>query len=366
MLENKVSNAFFTLLRAGLWNRPIDYMGCFPLSEEDWDALFRISIQQTVEGVVFDGIQMLPKDQLPPRELHLKWLVRIEKIGQRNTWMNNIIAEQTRFFSTINVQPLLLKGQGLAVCYENPSRRVCGDIDWCFQSKEDFYKADDLLTRHGIVTQSTAGYSSCYLWRGCEIDHHQKIFDIHNPFSSRYLQNLEEIEKENYIQMDIHGTKVLLLSPTLQMLQVNAHILKHLLSFGIGIRQLCDAAVLYKTYKNKINGEKLKEIYTRLKIVKWVALLHEVLVKYIGLSKENLPFSYEIKHSADWMMEEIWRSGNFGFHDERYQKEQNVSSEKRENTKKRLWNNFIKYVPYAPMEAISFPLVHFYSGLVKK
>ena len=52
------------------------------------------------------------------------------------------------------------------------------------------------------------------------------------------------------------------------------------------------------------------------------------------------------------MMEEIWKSGNFGFHDERYQKE---SSGKREGTKRRLWSSFIKYVPYAPMEALSFP-----------
>jgi hypothetical protein len=42
------------------------------------------------------------------------------------------------------------------------------------------------------------------------------------------------------------------------MLQVNAHILKHLLSFGIGIRQLCDAARLYKTYHNQVDGNVLK------------------------------------------------------------------------------------------------------------
>lgn len=146
------------------------------------------------------------------------------------------------------------------------------------------------------------------------------------------------------------------------MLQVNAHILKHLLSFGIGIRQLCDAARLYKTYHNEVEGTVLKVVYTKLKIIKWIELLHEVLVKYIGLSKENLPFPLERNQSADWMMEEIWKSGNFGFHDERYQQE---NSGKREGTKRRLWSSFIKYVPYAPMEALSFPLVHFYSGLVK-
>ncbi|AQX83635.1 nucleotidyltransferase family protein [Elizabethkingia bruuniana] len=363
MLEDKVSKAFFALLRAGLWNRSIDAIDCFPLSKADWDTLFRISIQQTVEGIVFDGIQMLSSDLLPPREMHIKWLVRVEKIEQRNRWMNDILAEQVAFFSKESIQPILLKGQGLAICYENPGRRVCGDIDWYFQTTDEFYKADRLLAKYGIVTEATAGYSSFYLWRDCEIDHHQKLFDIHNPFLLGYLKHLQQHEKKRSVRISIQKEEIVLPSPLLQMLQVNAHILKHLLSFGIGIRQLCDAARLYKTYRNQVDGNVLKVVYTKLKIIKWIELLHEVLVKYIGLSEENLPFPSKRQQSADWMMEEIWKSGNFGFHDERYQ---NENSGKREGTKRRLWSSFIKYVPYAPMEALSFPLVHFYSGLVKK
>ena len=363
MLEDKVAKAFFTLLRAGLWNRSIDSIDCFPLSKADWDTLFRISVQQTVEGIVFDGIQMLSSDLLPPREMHIKWLVRVEKIEQRNRWMNDILAEQVAFFSKESIQPILLKGQGLAICYENPGRRVCGDIDWYFRTTDEFYKADKLLAKYGIVTEATAGYSSFYLWRDCEIDHHQKLFDIHNPFLSVYLQNLQQREKNLSVRISIQKEGIVLPSPLLQMLQVNAHILKHLLSFGIGIRQLCDAARLYKTYHSHIDSTVLKAVYTKLKIIKWIELLHEVLVKYIGISEEDLPFPLERNQSADWMMEEIWKSGNFGFHDERYQQE---NSGKREGTGKRLWSSFIKYVPYAPMEALSFPLVHFYSGLVKK
>ena len=69
-------------MRAGLWNKSIDAIDCFPMSKAEWDALFRISVQQTVEGIVFDGIQMLSSDLLPPRELHIKWLVRVEKLNK--------------------------------------------------------------------------------------------------------------------------------------------------------------------------------------------------------------------------------------------------------------------------------------------
>ncbi|NAW51346.1 hypothetical protein GNY06_08115 [Elizabethkingia argentiflava] len=363
MLEDKVTKAFFTLFRAGLWNHSLNDREFPCLSHADWDVLFQFAVRQTVEGIVFDGVQKLDKDLLPPRELHIKWLIRVEQIGKLNRRMNSIITEQSVFFSKINLQPLLLKGQGVAMCYENPDRRVCGDIDWYFPSIQDFQTANQELIQRGFNIIPMPGYSSCYVWKDCQIDHHQKLFDLYNPFLSKYLRDLQFQQMEEQIRVHRQGVEWLLLSPLLQILQVNSHILKHLLSFGIGIRQLCDAAVLYKNYHNRIDGSELKRVYAKLKILRWINLLHHILVKYIGLPPEYLPFPMEKGTSADWMMQEIWQSGNFGFYDVRYQKETPQQLFKREKTKVRIWKNFIKYVPYAPMEAMSFPLIHFYSGL---
>jgi len=363
MLKTKVAQAFFTLLRSGLWNKPVDSEECFPLSEPEWRKVFEVSIQHTVEGIVFDGIQKLSSGKFPPKEIHIKWLLLTEKISQRNTQMNEIIAEQNAFFSKNDVYPVLLKGQSLAVYYDNPSRRVCGDIDWWFQSRKDFKKANELLNKRGIRPESTAGYSNVYQWKTFEIDNHIKLFDLHNPFCFRYLNALKSLEKNQFIRLDINGEKVLTLSPFLQILQANAHILKHLLSFGIGIRQLCDIARLYQNYHDKINGLYQKQVYKRLKIIKWIYLLHEVLVEYIGICENYLPFKSYKTQKADWMMADIYKSGNFGFYDSKYH---DMNSHKRKNKKRKILNQQIKYFPYASMETVSFPLVHLLSSVVKK
>lgn len=356
MCQNRIQTAFFALLRAGLWDRPIDDLSSFPLSAGEWKTLYEKSKQQTVEAIVFDGLQQLDASFFPPRPLLLQWCVRVERIEQRNNWMNQILAEQNAVFTKHGLRAMLLKGQGLAHCYSQPRHRVCGDIDWCFRTKASYQAANEIVSSLGIEVKYVAGYSASYRWKGCEIEHHQRLFDLHNPFLKKYLRRLVLDKQVQNNTIEVFGTSLVVPAPILQILQVNAHILKHLLSFGVGMRQLCDAARLYAVYKAALDGDFLKNIYSKTNILKWVMLLHRLLVDYIGLPKADLPFSLPEGVKAHWMMEEIWKGGDFGFYNEQ-------ASGSR--AKQRLWSNFKKYFPYAPMEAISFPLVHFYSGVTK-
>src|SRR5690606_9245173 len=233
--------------------------------------------------------------------------------------------------------------------------RICGDVDWYFNSKDQYLAANSLFMDLGAEVSSMAGFSSEYTWRSIIVEHHQRMFDIHSPFATSYLKNLERDFYQQRVQFDVHGSTLLVPAPMLMILQVNAHILKHLLSFGLGIRQLCDSARLYYEFHNDVNGPELQKVYRRLGILKWVDLLHVILVKHIGLPTRYLPFELSEKVEADWMMDEIWRSGNFGFYDSG-----------REQATRQIWSNMKKYVKYAPMEAISFPVMQFYSKFARR
>lgn len=365
MFGDRIAEVFFTLLQAGLWNKPLGSLDAFPLHDAEWAKVYQLAVDQTVEGVLFDGIQQLPSAYLPTKKILITWLVRVEKIEQRNKWMNNILAEQALFFEKANLHPLLLKGQGLAKCYENPLRRMCGDIDWYFSTKKTYNMAIAQVEAAGVAVSHSAGFSANYYWNACEVELHQKMFDIYNPFTWGYLNRFEGAQLVDGMSLSVGQAQVNLASPMVQSIQVNAHILKHLLSFGIGLRQLCDAARLYATYYQELDGDSLMQVYRRLKILKWMGLLHEILVKYIGLPAAMLPFNIVNATSADWMMEEILEAGNFGFYDNRYKQGEAGKLSTRTNANQRIWDNFKKYVPYAPMEAISFPMVHFYSRFAK-
>lgn len=360
MLHERTTTAFFYLLQAGLWEHEISVPDIFPLQELEWEIIYKQSVQQTVEGIIYDGIQHLQSSERPPRQLLLKWLIRIEHIERRNKAMNKAISDQITFFTSFQITPILLKGQGIAQYYRNPLHRICGDIDWYFPTKDMYQKANQLIQKKGLKMIFTAGYSSSYLWDKFDIEHHQDLFDIHNPFCTSFLKKLEKREQVNKIYKSLHDACVEIPAALINILQINSHILKHLLSYGIGIRQLCDSATLYYKLQNEIDPIVLKEIYSKLGIDKWIDQLHHILVRYVGLPKQYIPYPLSDR-PADWMMHDILLSGNFGFHDHRYQQAELQNNGNRVQARSRLWHSFKTYLPYAPMEAISFPIVQFIS-----
>ncbi|KEQ28182.1 hypothetical protein N180_00660 [Pedobacter antarcticus 4BY] len=365
MPDNKIHRALLSLLRSGLWGENENIIS-FPLSGEQWVQLYNFARQHTIEGIVFDGVQRLPFDMLPPRELMLKWAVKIDQIERRNMQMNVCIEEELNFFNGQGLYPVLLKGQGVAACYAVPEHRVCGDIDWYFEQKNQYQKANRILKQRGIKSSGTAGFSTEYVWRGILTEHHTRMFDIHNPFCFTYLDRLQKQFYNERLKSEFQGHTLLLPAPILMVLQVNVHILKHLLSFGVGLRQLCDSARVYHTYQMKLDGQELKQIYQTLGILKWIHLLHTVLVKFMGLPSASLPFELPDASDADWMMDEILMSGNFGFFHPRFEGQTENAGLVRSHVTRRLWSNMRRYFKFAPMEAVSFPLVQFYSKLAVK
>lgn len=358
MVDSNVIKALFTLLRSGLWNKPTDDLSCFPLEIAEWKCLYDIAIAQTVDGIVYDGIQRLPKAFFPPREILLKWVVRINYIESSNSTMNACIEEQVVFFDKINVKPILLKGQGIARYYPNPKHRVCGDIDWFFASDKESKLVENKLKANNIKIHSDTTASTNYLWRKCLVENHTKLFDVFNPIARYKLENIRK--QLPAVNGCIDGGIVYnSLPPNLNILQVNLHILKHLLSFGIGLRQFCDSAILYAHLDGKYNKDWLYAKYNELGIINWTHVLHDLLVNYIGLPEKNLPFSIKDDSSSTWMVNDTLSTGNFGFYDNTYTIMKKDNTIQRKNKSKKLLYSFQQYFHLAPYEAISFPIVHF-------
>lgn len=361
MTDKLITQAFFSLLRAGLWKKTPDFY--FLLDEKQWEDLFHIARMQTVEGLVYDGLLLLPPDRFPPKPLLLKWTVLIDQMEKRNFHMNKCIEGINAWLTDEKIPPLLLKGQGVAACYEEPNHRMCGDIDLYFSSEDHFVKAKTLLTQRKINFAYGHDLSLEYNWKNIPVEYHTRLVDIHNPFVTDYLYELEQNEKSRMIQMDFGSQRVQLPSPLLTHLTVNTHILKHSLSFGIGLRQLCDSARIAYTFCDRINGDALKAIYKKLGIYRWMDLLNQLLVNFLGTPEECLPFVPDKKTDVNWMMDEILATGNFGFADKRFGNKEVYPWIKRSNTIRHLLHRFKLYVRYVPSEACWFPVVQLYSRI---
>ena len=105
---------FFSLLRAGLWEQ-----ACQPAPEAtEWRAVFRLAGEQSVMGLVAAGLEHMT-GSVPKADLH-PFLMRVLALEETNVRMDRFIAELMERLRAQGIKACLVKGQGIAQCYERP------------------------------------------------------------------------------------------------------------------------------------------------------------------------------------------------------------------------------------------------------
>lgn len=364
MKRNPSEHAFLAALQSGLWGTAIPTKDLEQLDRPAWLDIFKRSFTQTVEGLVAESVRTLPDAFLPPQDILLKWLVRLQRIEQKNAAMNQVIARIFEIFEQQNIHAVLQKGHGVSLYYDKPDQRVCGDIDLFFPDKADYYKANAVMKDAGEQFSIDPAFSSSYLFSGMEIEHHQRLVQLRNPLIAGRIQRLHSEQDSAALFINLSGKDIPIPAPLLNIIQVQAHILKHQVTYGIGLRQLCDAAQLYDKLAEQFDGQELKHWYQKLGMLQWAYTFHEVLVDLLALDRQKLPFQPKNTPDFRWMSDEIMRSGNFGFYDPDHPDHTRPGG--RVNRAERLSKNFMRYVKLAPMEAISFPFFQVYSKIFRK
>lgn len=365
-MDKKIRDAFLLLLKQGLWGKRIEPISGFNFNKQEWSLIYQISLSQTVEGIVYEGILLLPNELYPPYEILLRWTAKIDSIERFNKKVRNSLSILADGLTQNNIKFLLLKGLGLAENYNQPLLRVSGDIDLYFPTLEDYNNANSLLRAKGSIINKGDHHSVFYVFNNVEIEHHTKMIDVFNPFCQKYIKDLISGEVNNNGTLVINEQQISIPSYTLSQVQANAHILKHYMGFGIGLRQICDVARLCQVKDESFNGNELKSIYIRLGLERWMNVIHNLLIKDLGLEESKLPYQIERDYDTEPIMNDIFNSGNFGFHEIRYRDgESNLSDRyyKRDNLFKRVIPHIIKSINLVPKEVFWYPMNKLYAKL---
>lgn len=118
---------FFSLVKAGLWEDSGAQLDLSFNGQVEWDKVYQIAEEQSVFGLVLAGIEQ--SNIKPSRELLLQWIGEVQMLEQQNLVMNSFIAELVEKMREVGIYTLLLRGQGIAQCYEKPLWRCSGDVD---------------------------------------------------------------------------------------------------------------------------------------------------------------------------------------------------------------------------------------------
>lgn len=315
--DNKTIKVFLELLRAGLWEKEVrlsDY------EDVDFDAVYQIADYQSVVGLVLAGIEHLKGSKVPQAST-LTFIGTALQLEQRNKAMNSFIAELTGKMRKAGIYGLLVKGQGIAQCYERPQWRACGDVD-LFLNEDNYAKAKNYLTLIASSVEEEERYKKHI---GLTID--GWVVELHgNLYSSlsrKVERELEDVYADTFIRgvvrsVEIAGVPVFMLGNDNNVFYVFTHILQHYFHGGIGLRQICDWCRLLYTCKESLNYDFLEQRIKRAGLMSEWRTFAAFAVKYLGMPAEAVPF-YEISPILEKKSQKVWnyimKSGNFGHRD---------------------------------------------------
>lgn len=348
---SKELSALLTLLRAGLWGREVDNKSLFPLTAEQWQRVFSISLEQTVAGIVYEGVMVLEQEYMPEEELMVRWVAQIDVIERNSEKNSAALCSLYEVFIQEGLNPLVQKGQSVALMYNKPALRSSGDIDLWF-SPQQWSRAESVAQRIGQDFQRRADGSVNYIWQGVVVEHHPQLFDLNNPFKRAWLDAFQQEQSVLSREINLRGQSILSTSALATLLLLNSHILKHAMGLGIGLRQLCDMARAYFTLHDSVTLQQVQRLYAKAGIGRWSELLHSFLLTHIGLEQSKLPYPLTKNIDPRPLLDIVAAGGNFGMYLE------NRSTKKCEKSKKiDTLHSFIRRagfsMRYAPLEAVA-------------
>lgn len=312
MIEYK--KVFFSILKSALWGTSFEV----PHGFKEWREVCTLARSQSVLGLVANFILNAPElNQLLSDDLKLK--LKRFVIGNFSTsqMLNNALLKVVQALREHGIDPVLLKGQGIAKYYPVPELRQCGDID-IYVGAKNFEKSCEVIGALSTPEDHTGDIPSLKHF-------HTKLgpasIEIHRYTDVYFPKRLDRIYQKisddgmnsGQVVLDFSGVPVLTPSIDFNVFFIFNHFWHHFIADGVGLRQICDWALLLYHNQGKINLQYLESVLKQMRLFKEWKVFGYIAVNSLGLPAEEMPF-YDPKCSklAAMVLDLIMLEGNFG------------------------------------------------------
>lgn len=311
--KSKTEQAFFALVRAGLWEKEVRLV---PYGEIDFAEVLRLSEEQSVVGLVAAGIEHVV-DVKPQKNDVLQFIGRTVQLEQRNQAMNDFIKVLMDKMCAAGIYTVLVKGQGVAQCYERPLWRACGEVDLFFDT-DNYERAKGFLTPLATEVEPEEKRKKHL---AMTID--KWLVEVHGlmptEISERINAGVDRVQSDIFENGGIRvwkndGVDVYLPSPDNDIIIVFTHFLQHFFVGGVGLRQICDWCRLLWTYKDSLDRGQLERRLKKMGIVSEWKAFGTFAVEWLGMPVEAMPL---YSRGALWQREShricrvVMEAGNF-------------------------------------------------------
>lgn len=313
MTTPTAKSLFFELIKVALGNKT--ELSKTP-SAKEWYCIYDESEKQAISGVVFEGVQKLPKEQWPPQDLLFEWIGVSEQIRQQNKVVDKQTAEIWSQLKKDGLEAAILKGQGVATLYgELAPYRQSGDIDiWV---KGGYKKVCEYVQRT-LPTKDLAYHRFHYnYFDETEVELHHRPTLMRNLLDDRKLSRwYDSFGADSFVYLEDKGFAV----PSLEFnrIFILTHIYRHFLFEGIGLRQVMDYFFVLRAQNDgRCQMEDVRKTLKELRLTRFAEAMMWILHTQLGLEEKYLICGMNEKEGR-FVLSEIEQTGNFGRGETRY------------------------------------------------
>ena len=302
-----VQKALFSLLQMQFGEKTSSF-DFKQLTENEWNALYTECVAQAVPIICFESLNKHSMD-IPPA-VYNSWFKRAALSISGSYRVLAVERVLTNLLDKHNIPYVILKGVASAYYYPDPEKRASGDID--FLVADDFFDiASELLTKNGFVKEEKYNDNHIsFLFKGISVELHFSIAGIPDGSAGKVIKEyiFDIVERSRTIAPEgfrvpcdsQHGVVILL------------HMIHHLLSFGLGIRHLCDwSCFVSATHNDSFWINELLPVLERAGIKKIAFIITDACVRYL-----NCPSPIWLEDVdpsiSDEFVAELLKEGNFG------------------------------------------------------
>lgn len=351
MQSNNIG-AFFALVSAGLWEGSDVNLN----DNVDWEKVYQLASEQSVVGVVLAGIEH--SNIKPPQESLLQWIGEVQMIEQRNKAMNAFVEDLYGRMQRNGLNSILMKGQGIAQCYERPLWRTAGDIDLLLNG-DSYEQAKKWFCSFNHVDEDENVFRKRLnlMVDSWDVELHGTM---RGELGGRIDRLIDDVQKDIFSDGNVRSwqngrTTVFLPSTNSDVIFVFTHILQHFFRGGIGLRQICDWCRLLWTYRSELDSELLKSRIKKAGIMSEWKAFAAFAVEYLGMPVEAMPMYSSDKRwsrKADRICSYIMAVGNFGHNRDMSYKSQSSFFKRMIISLKFRTSDFAKQVIVFPLDAV--------------
>ena len=332
MMENitsfgKTDTLFLHLLRCGVTGEE-PCADLFPISEEEWSAVWQTAQQQAVSAVVFSAVRRLSQELRPDRQkVFLPWLSETSDITMTNERLFQTCQNICQRFRKAGFHACILKGQGVAQLYPDPLLRQSGDIDvWLWPVAVTLGTTASLRCRRKLImnyvrrvcpqVRSVYHHVDFNVLKHTDMELHFTPTWMNSPLRNRWLQRWFERQAARQFQEVEDG----FCAPTaaFNAVYLLLHIYRHLFAEGIGLRQLTDYFQLLQSWHP--SPQEVADVNATLRklgVSRFAGALMYVMERVFGLEKSAM-LCMPREEEGMQLLDEVMLAGNFGHSDTRF------------------------------------------------